>query len=226
MENKLNKIIKEKGNICVALDYRNTNDIINKLNLLGNDVGIFKLHCDIIENFNTKFIEDLLLLKKKYNFLLWEDRKFSDIGFITNQQLHYGVYKISLWADIISSHSTCGIKSIPQTNNLIVFLVIELSVSQHLCNNYYIEESVKIANTHPNVLGVVCQHNPKNLNKNILKIVPGISLNANSDNYNQKYNRINNKEFADIYVVGRSITTSQNPMETLKKLKNISTNNM
>ncbi len=218
MDTKLKDIINKKGKICIALDYRNKTDILNKLTLFGNDIGIFKLHCDIINEFDTKFIEDLLVLKRKYNFLLWEDRKFSDIGFITHQQLQYGVHKISKWADIITCHSTCGYKSIPELDNIIVFLVIELSVSNHLCDHNYIKKSVEIANNHPNVLGVVCQHDPEFLDKNILKIVPGISFKSNTtDDFNQKYSNINEKSFADIFVIGRAIK-DKNSLDKFKQL--------
>ena len=45
-----------------------------------------------MEDFNDDFIKTLLDLKKRYNCLIWEDRKFSDIGYITEQQLNYGIH--------------------------------------------------------------------------------------------------------------------------------------
>ncbi len=219
METKLRNILKEKGTICVALDFNTTKEIINQLHILGPHVGLFKLHCDIIDDFNIDFINELNILKRTHNFLIWEDRKFSDIGFITHQQLHNGIFKISSWADIITCHSTCGYKSIPELNNIGVFLVVELSVSNHLCDSNYIEKSIQIANDHPSIIGVVCQHNPINLKQNILKVVPGISHKTKTDNYNQTYDSIENKSFGDIFVIGRAITTSKNPLEELQKLK-------
>ena len=215
MEKKLKNIINKKGKICVALDFNDKELILQKLREYGNYAGIFKIHCDIINDFDNKFINDLLNLKKKYNFLIWEDRKFCDIGFITNQQVQYGVHKISKWADIITCHSVCGIDSIPKIDNMIVFLVIELSVSGHLCDYNYINKSVEIANKTPCVLGVVCQSNPDNLDKNILRVVPGISFKSNTkDNYNQQYSSVNDKKFSDLYVVGRAIKN----MDCLNKL--------
>ena len=221
INNKLLGILNKKKGICVAIDLTKTNEIIKFIIALASEVSIFKLHCDIIDDFDDNFIEQLKILKKHYNILIWEDRKFSDIGFITNQQLNGGIYKISEWADIVTFHSTCGYKSIPIDTNLIIFLVVELSVEGHLCDTNYIEKSIQIANTHPNILGVVCQHDIQHLQKNILKIVPGISLNKQKkDNYNQIYNKIENKNFADIFVVGRSIIQSDNPLELIKSIQN------
>lgn len=221
VKTKLVDIINKKKKICVAIDLTKTTDIIKFIIALAKEVAIFKLHCDIIDDFDDNFISQLKILKKHYNILIWEDRKFSDIGFITTQQLNGGIYKISEWADIVTFHSTCGYKSIPIDINLIIFLVVELSVDGHLCDTNYIEKSVQIANTHPNIFGVVCQHDIKNLDKNILKIVPGISLNKQKkDNYNQLYNKIENKNFADIFVVGRSIIQSENPLELIRSIKN------
>ena len=64
METKLRNILKEKGTICIALDFNTTKEIINQLNILGPYVGLFKLHCDIIDDFNIDFINPVEELKK------------------------------------------------------------------------------------------------------------------------------------------------------------------
>lgn len=207
--------------LCVAVDYRDKQNVVDTIELLGkNGIKVFKIHCDIINNFDDTFIETLKELKTRLNIVLWEDRKFSDIGFITEQQLHYGVHKISSWADIVTFHSTCGSGSIPLLKGIDIFLVIELSVDNHLCDENYIKKSIDIANTHPNIKGVVCQHLPEDLNPKILKIVPGISLSGNtSDHQNQRYNTTGDKSFADIFVVGRTVTNSPDPIKTIKEIQ-------
>ena len=216
---KLKQTIESKTGICVALDLNKKDKILEMIELMAPNIGIFKLHCDIIDDFDDIFIKNLIKLKQKYKFFIWEDRKFSDIGYICEQQLHKGLHKISTWADIVSFHSTCGYKSIPVVNNLYIFLVVELSVSNHLCDINYINKSIEIANTHPNIIGVVCQHKPIKLNKNILIVVPGISLTKTEDSYNQQYKSIEHKQFGDIYVIGRSITQNENPIEIIDKYK-------
>ncbi len=44
---------------------------------------------------------------KKYDLLIFEDRKFADIGRVSKFQMA-GFYDIRSWADIVTSHSISG----------------------------------------------------------------------------------------------------------------------
>lgn len=37
-------------------------------------------HCDIIEDFTLEFADELVKLSKQLDFVIFEDRKFADIG--------------------------------------------------------------------------------------------------------------------------------------------------
>ena len=37
-------------------------------------------HCDIIEDFTMEFTDELVRLSKELDFVIFEDRKFADIG--------------------------------------------------------------------------------------------------------------------------------------------------
>ena len=63
-----------------------------------------------------------------------------------------------------------------------------------------IKEVIKISKNNNNVIGVVSQHK---VSDKLLHFVPGISLNKNSDNLGQKYSKPQDKEFVDIYVIGK-----------------------
>ena len=46
-------------------------------------------HIDIIEDFDEDLIKQLQDLNKKHDFLIFEDRKFADIGTQTNLSMYH-----------------------------------------------------------------------------------------------------------------------------------------
>jgi len=208
-------INKKKTNICLAADVNNMNELFEIINKIGNDICILKIHSDIISDFFINYKENckkLDELKNIYNFKIWEDRKLGDIGSIMIRQTKI----ISEWADIVSIHPISGSKSLENINGIDIIIVIEMSSEGHIMNNQYQYEALKIAENNKNVIGVVSQHK---VSEKLLHIVPGISLNNNIDNLGQIYNKPDNKKFADIFVVGRSIYLSDNPKKEIEKYK-------
>ena len=206
-------INKKKSNICLAADIENMNELFKIIEDIGEYICILKIHSDIISDFFINYelnCKKLNELKNKYNFRIWEDRKLSDIGNIIMRQVN----KISEWADIVSIHPISGNKSLENIKNIDIITIVEMSSEGHLMNEQYQKEVIKISENNNNVIGVVSQHK---VSDKLLHFVPGISLNKNSDNLGQKYSKPQDKEFADIYVIGRSIYLSDNPKEEIKK---------
>ena len=210
-------IIKDKKTkICLAADVNSMRELFKLIREVGFNICILKIHSDIIADFhiNYEYNRDLLKKYKKfYNFKIWEDRKFADIGHIMNQQIHTS---ISEWADIVSVHPIAGKASVKEIKNIDMFLIAEMSTGDHLMNNKYQQDVLEIAEQTDNVIGIVCQHK---LSDKLLHIVPGISLDKLNDESGQKYSRPAERDFADIYVIGRAIYMSDNPKKALNEYR-------
>ena len=208
-----NIINNKHSNICLAADIENMNELFKIVDEVGEFICILKIHSDIISDFFTNYefnCNKLKQLKNKYNFKIWEDRKLADIGKIMIRQTN----KISEWADIVSIHPISGKKSLENITGIDIIIIVEMSTEGHLMNQEYQKQVIKISENNNNVIGVVSQHKVSN---KLLHIVPGISLNNNSDNLGQNYNKPENRKFADIFVIGRGIYLSDNPKEEIKK---------
>lgn len=196
--------------ICLAADVSTSKELFEIIEKLGDYISIIKLHHDIILDFNENTIEKLIYYKQKYDLLVWEDRKFADIGYIMEKQVN----KIKHWADIVSVHPIAGIESVKQIPKEVkIILIGELSSTNNLINTQYKEMVKEIAHTIDNCIGIVCQ---SKMTDTLLNIVPGISLTNTKDNKGQKYNTPKDRAFADVFVVGRSIINSQDPVQTIK----------
>jgi uridine monophosphate synthetase len=70
----------KRTNLCVSADVTNSNDLLRLAEEVGEHICILKTHADIISDFNDKTVRGLNELSKRKKFLVFEDRKFGDIG--------------------------------------------------------------------------------------------------------------------------------------------------
>ncbi|KAK5641421.1 hypothetical protein RI129_009968 [Pyrocoelia pectoralis] len=224
---ELFKIMSEKRtNLCVAADVTKSDELISLANQTGPYICLFKTHIDILEDFNIDVVEALKKIAEKHNFLLFEDRKFSDIGKTVQMQYSNGMYKILSWANVVTAHSLAGagmLDAIKHGNNG-VFLLAEISTSGSIIDKNYTEKTVKLALQYPDlVTGIVCQNPLFTSEPGFIQLTPGVQLDVEGDGLGQKYNTpdvvIGNG--ADIAVVGRGITKSSEPNVAAEKYRSL-----
>lgn len=219
--------VVSSSKLCIAIDLTTKAAIRSVIEAVGPHVGLIKLHCDIIEDFDASFVEYLLDAKRRHGLLIWEDRKFGDIGATVDKQLHGGLYRIAEWADIISCHAVGGQLSLPQsgtdTENRSPWIVLigELSCQGQLLDGQYTQNVIRLAKSHHRVIGIVCQQPWPGI-KPRLTIVPGIksaTSMSSVDGRGQQYSTPISKAFADVLVVGRAVTRHKTPSLMVKALQ-------
>jgi uridine monophosphate synthetase len=159
-------------------------------------------------------IEKLKQISKEKEFLLFEDRKFADIGNTQELQFKEGIYKIASWADMITSHVIAGEESLKVFENVGVVAIVEMSSKGTLTDDFYISKALNVAENSSNVLGIVAQ---RKISENLLLFTPGVNMSSAGDSKGQQYNtpeRVFQNIHTDFMIVGRGIYQSANPKES------------
>lgn len=211
----------KKGTLCLSADVTKSCELLSLADELGPYIAILKTHIDILDDFTPDVIDRLIELKKKHGFLLFEDRKFADIGSTVQKQYGNGLYKIASWADIVNFHPVPGpgvIEGLIAVNPQVKCLIVaEMSSSGNLIDASYTEKSIEMAKKYPgNVVGFISQ---KPLAKGFLTLTPGIHLDIKGDALGQTYRTPFQalEEGSDFIIVGRAIINSKNRVEEAKR---------
>ena len=99
---------EKKTNLAIAADVTSKEKLLSLAEILGPEICVFKTHIDIIDDFTWDLIEKLQAIAEKHQFLIFEDRKFADIGSTVRSQYQGGVHRIAEWAHITNAHTVPG----------------------------------------------------------------------------------------------------------------------
>lgn len=190
-----------------AADCESMEGMLEKLEEYGPKIGILKTHMDTFSDFDERKLERLIEMKQRFNTMIWEDRKFADIGSVMDKQIKCSAYGYDRWVDIFSLHAITGRESLEhvfQNNPAYKWIIIgQLSSKGNLIDAGYTDAVKAIYRSNESVVGLVCQDN---LGPEFIRLVPGISGERKDDTMGQLYSSPLDKPHADFLVVGRSIT--------------------
>lgn len=227
---KLLEIVEaKKSNLCLAADVTKAADLIKLVDDCGPEICVLKTHIDIVEDFSLELITELQRLSDKHNFLIFEDRKFADIGNTMRSQYEQGMYKIASWAQIVNAHPIVGLDALtslavaglPRNNALL--LIAELSTAGALTDEQYKKTSVEFADQLSDfAIGFIARGRVSN-NPAHLIFTPGVKLEAGGDGQGQQYFTPLTAILggSDIIIAGRGIYASNNPKQTAAEYRTI-----
>ncbi|GME88455.1 hypothetical protein B5S28_g1067 [[Candida] boidinii] len=210
----------KKTNLCASVDLTTTKEILDLLEKVGPYICLVKTHIDIVSDFSYEgTIVPLLALAKKYNFMIFEDRKFADIGNTVKSQYKGGVYQIAKWSDITNAHGVTGsgiVTGLKQAAEEVtdeprgLLMLAELSSKGAIAHGKYTEETVEIAKTDKDfVIGFIAQNQMGGYDEGFDWIImtPGVGLDDKGDALGQQYRTVSEvmSTGTDIIIVGRGL---------------------
>lgn len=239
----IDKIIKKQSNLVLSLDVTDRNQFFSILDKVGSEIVMLKSHIDFIEDYSSDFISKLRDYSEKYDFLLFEDRKFADIGSTVRKQYRAGIYHISDWSDFVTVHPLPGEAILEGLfgglENKSSFLIAAMSAKGNLISDNYTRRAIEIGINNESVVsgfigfGKDEDEIKKLKNKipdNFLLLMPGVNLSQQNDNLGQTYLTVEKaiKGGADCIIVGRGIYENSDPekMAKLYREKSISLLNL
>jgi len=229
---KIFSLMEEKQtNVCVAADVTKADDLLLLAKEVGSEICVFKTHIDILEDFTPSVTSELSKIANDLGFLIFEDRKFADIGSTVAMQYTKSLYKIASWAHIINAHILPGpgvIEGLQQEEILqdrALLLIAQMSSKGNFMTSEYTNQVVQLAIEYQDfVIGFISQQQVSE-HPHFLHFTPGVQFCENRDHLKQSYRsptKAIQEELNDIIIVGRGILHSSNRSETAKKYKKIS----
>ena len=210
----VNIMMEKKTNICVAADVSDFQTLLRVADKLGPKICCLKTHVDALDNWNPDTsAQSLVHLAREHNFLLFEDRKFADIGKTVEAQVHRGPYKISSWSDLITVHGLPGPRLLDSLDNAKckALIVAEMSSEGNLATKDYAEKCTEMAKSHRNAVGLICQSRLDDALPSLIQMTPGVNIGNKTDQLGQQYSTPESailERGADIIIVGRGILGS------------------
>ncbi len=220
----------KKSNLALAADVTRKEELLALADQCGPEICVFKTHIDVIEDFDLQLVKQLQELAKKHQFLIFEDRKFADIGHTVQLQYQAGVYHIANWADIVNAHSLPGpgivegLKKVGMPLSRGLLLLAEMSSKGNLINPAYTEATLALAKQHKDfVIGFIAQHRLSD-DPDFIYLTPGVGLAEEAEKLGQNYlhpTKVIVENGCDIIIVGRGIYRDKSPRQAAQQFREL-----
>ncbi len=227
----LYKMTEKESNLVLSLDVTTQKEFFEMLNKVGSEIVMLKTHVDIIDDYDENFVPKLQEYAKRQNFLIFEDRKFADIGNTVRHQFRNGVYKIADWAEYVTVHMVAGeliLKGLFEgIEGHAGFVLARMSSKGNLLNETYTRKCFDAAKKNPQWVAGFIGHGKSvqdikrfkaKFPGSELLMMPGVKKEKGSDAMGQQYITIEEAVDggADCIIVGRGILQADDPGQEAK----------
>ncbi|KAK3844822.1 MAG: orotidine-5'-phosphate decarboxylase [Linnemannia gamsii] len=207
---------RKKSNLSVAADLNQKAALIELADKVGPYICLLKTHIDVVEDFDQDLVDQLTALAKKHDFMIFEDRKFADIGNTVKLQYGSGIYKIASWSDITNAHMVPGegivqgLREVGLPLNRAMLLLAEMSSAGTLAKGDYTVKTVEVARKYKDfVVGFIAMERYADKEgDDFIYMTPGVGMDQTSDGMGQQWKHPREVVFekgCDVIIVGRGI---------------------
>ncbi|KAG0728404.1 Uridine 5'-monophosphate synthase [Chionoecetes opilio] len=220
----------KKTNLCVAADVTTSRELLSLADQVGPHICLLKTHVDILEDFTPDTVDKLKTLAEKHNFLLFEDRKFGDIGSTVARQYGGGLYATAEWAHLVTAHGLPGdgvIKGLMSAAGGRLrgcILVAQMSSEGALTSQGYAEGCIRMAASHRSFVAGFVSQSRVTSDPGFILMTPGVQINKTGDDLGQQASYVSPRAAvlergADVIIVGRGVTKAEDPAAAAQTYK-------
>ncbi len=219
---------RKKSLVCLAADKYTMAELFDLLNSVGSSIAALKTHVDLIDDWSKDEWNQFCTLAHEMDLLIFEDRKFADIGKISRRQMG-GIYNIGEWSDLVTAHLISGPDIVDGLQKAWsdagreggVLLLAQMSSRGNLLGPNYTSTVVEAGRVHPGVFGFIGNGSNANSVRELRTMVgdekmiwtPGVNLATGDGEMGQRYGDPYEAVMAgsDCIIVGSGIHGASDP---------------
>lgn len=223
---------RKKTNLCVAADIGSPEEMLKLADAVGPHVCVLKTHVDVFDSWTGDHAKELEQLAQKHDFLIFEDRKFADIGNTVVMQYGGGIYKIADWSHIINAHLVPGpgiidgLKKVGMDKGRGLLLLAEMSSKGTLANGDYTKKVAAAGEENQDFVMGFISVSPNQwgveTSPGLIHMTPGVQLAAGGGDLGQQYNTpagVIGERGSDVIIVGRGVYKAVDPAKAAKEYR-------